>query len=179
MHAIAVACQQGEIPANVAIVIAATPDAPAIQVAKDINLNTAIVAPDEPEYGQRLLQKLQEARTDWVCLAGYLRLLPTEVLEAYPKRVINIHPALLPNHGGKGMFGRRVHEAVLAAGDQESGCTVHYVDENYDEGDIILQRRCSVLRTDTPETLAARVLAEEHRVYVEALKQLLNQNGPA
>jgi phosphoribosylglycinamide formyltransferase-1 len=95
------------------------------------------------------------------------------VLEAFPNRVINIHPALLPKFGGKGMYGMRVHQAVLDAGEKESGATVHYVNERYDEGAIIFQLPCSVLRGDTPETLAERVLPREHWAYVRALKKVL------
>jgi folate-dependent phosphoribosylglycinamide formyltransferase PurN len=117
---------------------------------------------------------LGEAGANLICLAGYLRLLPTEVLEAFPGRVLNIHPALLPRHGGKGMYGMRVHEAVLASGDKETGASVHFVTERYDEGGVILQRRCNVEPGDTPETLAARVLREEHLAYVEAIRKVLN-----
>jgi phosphoribosylglycinamide formyltransferase-1 len=107
-------------------------------------------------------------------LAGYLRLLPVEVLRKFPGRVLNIHPALLPKFGGKGMYGRHVHEAVIASGDSESGASVHLVDERYDEGQVLVQRRCSVLPDDTPQSLAARVLKEEHLAYVEALQRLLS-----
>ena len=109
-----------------------------------------------------------------VCLAGFLRLLPTEVLNGFPGRILNIHPSLLPKFGGKGMYGIRVHEAVLAAGENESGCTVHLVSEHYDEGAILLQRRCAVLPDDTPETLAARVLKEEHIAYIQAIKDMIH-----
>jgi len=106
---------------------------------------------------------------DLVCLAGYMRLLPKEVVEAYRWRIMNIHPALLPRFGGKGMYGERVHEAVLSTGQIESGCTVHFVDDEYDHGPVILQTRVPVLPGDTPDTLAARVLPEEHKTYVKAV----------
>ncbi|MFN3683119.1 MAG: formyltransferase family protein, partial [Fimbriimonadaceae bacterium] len=113
-----------------------------------------------------------------VCLAGYMRLLPKEVLDSFPNRVLNIHPALLPKFGGKGMYGMRVHEAVLRAGEAESGCTVHLVNERYDEGPIVVQLRCPVLPDDTPETLAARVLELEHRAYPEAVRKVLAGRVP-
>jgi phosphoribosylglycinamide formyltransferase-1 len=102
-----------------------------------------------------------------------MRLLPEEVLAAFPNRVLNIHPALLPKFGGKGMYGMHVHEAVVAARETESGCTVHFVNEHYDEGAILHQRRCPVLPDDTPETLAARVLEQEHLAYPEAIQLVL------
>jgi phosphoribosylglycinamide formyltransferase 1 len=94
----------------------------------------------------------------------------------YQNKIINIHPALLPKHGGKGFYGLRVHRAVLDAGDQESGCTVHYVNENYDEGDVIRQAKVPVHQTDTPEKLAGRILKAEHKLLPSVIKQIINQN---
>jgi phosphoribosylglycinamide formyltransferase-1 len=170
MAAIARACASGGLEAEVATVIAPNGSAPAIEVAKEMGLHVDVVEPGD-EYGSRLLAAL--ASCDFICLAGYLRLLPSEVLEAFPRRVLNIHPALLPKFGGKGMYGRHVHVAVLQSGDRESGASVHYVTEHYDEGDVIAQRTCAVEADDTPETLAARVLKEEHKVYVEALQKVI------
>lgn len=170
MVAIAEACAAGRIPARVSVVIGPREDSPAMARARELGLETAVVEPGD-DYGERLLAVLNGC--DWICLAGFLRLLPAEVLAAFPNRVVNIHPALLPKFGGKGMYGHHVHEAVLAAGETESGCTVHYVNERYDEGAIIHQRRCAVEPGDTPETLAARVLAEEHLAYPEALAKLI------
>lgn len=112
---------------------------------------------------------------DFICLAGFMKLLPSEVLRAFPNRVLNIHPALLPKFGGKGMYGHHVHEAVLAAGEKESGCTVHLVTDQYDEGEILVQLCCPVRATDTPESLAARVLELEHRAYPEAVRLLMER----
>ncbi len=131
----------------------------------------AIVEPGLEDYGAALLGVLSTC--DLVCLAGYLRLLPTAVLQAFPNRILNVHPALLPKFGGKGMYGMHVHRAVLDAGEKESGATVHLVTENYDEGTIVVQRRCPVLPGDTPESLSKRVLAEEHEAYVEAIRKVL------
>ncbi len=111
---------------------------------------------------------------DYVVFAGYLKLLP--IPPAYRGRVVNIHPALLPTFGGPGMHGRHVHEAVLAAGEKESGCTVHFCDDRYDTGAIILQRRCPVLAGDSPETLAARVFEEEKLAYPRAIRMLIEGN---
>ena len=129
-----------------------------------------VVLPGE-RYGERLRAALEGATV--VCLAGFTRLLPSEVLAAFPGRVLNVHPSLLPRHGGPGMYGLRVHEAALAAGDAESGCTVHHVTERYDEGGIVMQARCPVLADDTPESLAARVLELEHRVYPQAVSRVI------
>lgn len=159
------ACQEGVLPAT-PIVFLPSPDAPAGQVARELGVTT-VNAGNLP--GAILGEEL-----DLLCLAGYLRLVPAEVLAHLPRRVLNIHPALLPKFGGQGMYGRHVHEAVLAAGETESGATVHYVTERYDEGDIIDQERCPVLPGDTVETLAERVLACEHRLYPRAVKKVLD-----
>ncbi len=129
-----------------------------------------------------LLRELQALGVGLVVLAGFLRLLPEELLRAFPDRVLNIHPALLPRHGGKGMWGHHVHAAVLAAGDTESGITVHRVNERYDEGEVLFQARCPVLPADTPDTLALRVLALEHAHYPAIVERVAmdphRQTGP-
>jgi phosphoribosylglycinamide formyltransferase 1 len=119
-----------------------------------------------------LARLLQEHRIDLVALAGYLRFIPREVTEAYAGRMINIHPSLLPDHGGAGMYGKRVHESVLRSGATRSGATVHFVSDEYDRGPIIAQREVPVLPDDTPETLGARVLAVEHELFPQVLEDL-------
>lgn len=126
----------------------------------------------EVAYEERLLGALSDA--DYVCLAGYMKLLPASVVAKFAGRILNIHPALLPKFGGKGMYGMHVHEAVIAAGERESGCTVHFVTEEYDEGAVILQASCPVELDDTPETLAAKVLKLEHDTYFKALMKVTN-----
>lgn len=169
MKALVEACRAGQVPAEIAGVLSPREDSPAAQWAQSQGLNLRVVSPKQEEYADRLLDSLRELGTTHVCLAGYMRLLPQEVLDAYPGRILNIHPALLPKFGGKGMWGMHVHEAVLDAGEKESGCTVHLVTANYDEGPILLQLRCPVEAADTPETLAARVLELEQRAYPQAL----------
>ncbi|GIV13129.1 MAG: phosphoribosylglycinamide formyltransferase [Fimbriimonadales bacterium] len=175
MEAIIRACQSGVIPqSEVVLVVGTRPDAPALAKAEALGVPTMIVNPrdfpDDAAYGDTLLWVLERVQPDLICLAGYMRLLPERVVKAYPNRIMNIHPALLPQFGGKGMYGLRVHEAVLQSGAKETGCTVHFVDEHYDTGPIILQRTIPVLEGDTPETLAERLLPVEHATYVEAIR---------
>jgi phosphoribosylglycinamide formyltransferase-1 len=118
----------------------------------------------DPADGGEWLERLERRQADLVVLAGYLKLVPRAVIERFRGRIVNVHPALLPAFGGRGMYGHRVHEAVLASGAAESGATVHLVDEEYDRGSILAQERVPVEPGDTPERLAARVLAAEHRL---------------
>ncbi len=174
MESIALACSRGALHAEVAVVVAPREGCPAAQRAGELGLDTIALDPTHTGYADALLNLFEEERVDAVCLAGFLRLLPIRVVRVYAGRIVNIHPALLPRHGGKGMFGRHVHEAVLAAGDQESGCTVHFVTEAYDEGAILLQCTCPVEPDDTPESLAERVHKLERKAYPEALRKLLD-----
>lgn len=169
MAAIIRACHSGEIEGTVDVVISPLDTTGAAEEARALGIRVDVVSPESESYADDIMRSLENC--DLVCLAGYTRLLPLEVLRAFPGKVLNIHPALLPKYGGKGMYGIRVHEAVLAAGEQESGCSVHVVTENYDEGEVLLQRTCPVLPEDSPATLAKRVLAEEHIAYVDAIKR--------
>lgn len=125
------------------------------------------------EAGEDLLVKLRERHIDYIALAGYLKLLPDQVVRAYSGRLVNVHPALLPRYGGKGMYGHHVHQAVLASGDAESGPTVHLVDEIYDHGRILEQARVPVKPDDDADSLAARVLEQEHKLYPRVLQKLI------
>ncbi len=120
-----------------------------------------------------LLRELQGQRIDLLVLAGFMRLLPVELVQAYRGCIVNIHPALLPQYGGKGMYGDHVHRAVIAAGEVESGITIHYVNERYDEGEHIFQAKCPVLPDDTAESLAQRVHALEHAHYPQVVERLI------
>lgn len=147
-------------------------DAGALERAAAAGVPSAVVATtarDSSDVAREMLDVLARHRVDVILLAGYLKLVPREVVVLYRGRMLNIHPALLPAFGGKGMYGKRVHAAVIDAGATESGATVHLVDEEYDRGTIIAQRRVPVLAGDTPEVLAARVLAAEHRLYPRAV----------
>jgi phosphoribosylglycinamide formyltransferase-1 len=162
----------GRLDARVSVVIGSRPGLKGLQRAADARLMNFVV--ERPTFDQcapfsrEVFSLTDDAGADLVCLAGWLCLL--EVPPRYAGRVMNIHPALLPSFGGKGMYGRRVHEAVLAHGCKVSGCTVHFVDATYDNGPIILQRTCPVLDDDTPESLAHRVFEEEKIAYPEAIR---------
>lgn len=160
---------RGELPARVVVVIASKPCRGA-EIARAAGLPTLVMPGRIP--ADELDRVLRAHGVDWVVLAGYLKLV--EVPVGFRGRVVNIHPALLPEFGGPGMYGQRVHEAVIRAGRRESGCTVHLVDGQYDHGPVLLQRRCPVLPEDTAATLAARVFAEECVAYPEAIRRLVS-----
>jgi formyltetrahydrofolate-dependent phosphoribosylglycinamide formyltransferase len=149
-------------PAAVVLVLSNRADAAGLELARQRNISTEVLS--DPSNAPAWLDQLRRHRVELLVLAGYLKLVPSEVIAAFRGRILNIHPALLPRFGGKGMFGHRVHEAVLASGAQESGATVHLVDEVYDRGAVLAQARVPVLPGDTAERLASRVLEVEHRL---------------
>ena len=149
-------------PAGIVLVLTDRAEAPGLAHARTRGIPVTVLS--QPADAASWLNSLQRFRIDLLVLAGYLRLVPAQVVAAYRDRIINTHPALLPAFGGKGMYGRQVHEAVLASGARESGVTVHLVDEVYDHGAVLAQTRVPVLHDDTPERLAARVLEAEHRL---------------
>ncbi|HKT61861.1 MAG TPA: phosphoribosylglycinamide formyltransferase [Gemmatimonadales bacterium] len=151
-----------DAPARVVLVVSNRADAAALDRAREHGVPAEVLA--NPADATEWLELLAQHRVDLLVLAGYLKLVPASVIARYRDRILNIHPALLPAFGGRGMYGHHVHEAVLASGARESGATVHLVDEVYDRGRILAQARVPVLRGDTPETLAARVLGVEHRL---------------
>ncbi len=134
-----------------------------------IFLNPKILSSNE-EYDKKIVEILNNKNIDLIILAGYLKILTESLVNAYKNKIINIHPALLPAFGGKGMYGKKVHSAVIESGIKESGCTVHYVTLGIDEGPIICQKKVPVLPNDTVDTLAERVLTEEHKLIVEGIK---------
>jgi phosphoribosylglycinamide formyltransferase-1 len=175
-QAILEAVAAGTLPAEVVLCVSNKPTAYALERAAAHGVPTAVLDPrsseftGEDDYTARLLETLARHRVNFIALAGYMQKIPVAVVGAFRGRILNIHPALLPRFGGKGMYGKHVHRAVLDAGEGESGATVHLVDEEFDTGPIVLQRRVPVQAGDTPETLAARVLTVEHRLYPEALR---------
>lgn len=154
-------------PARISLVISNRSGAGALERAAERGILTAVLR--DPSDGAEWLQLLESASIDLVVLAGYLKLVPPGVVQRYRGRIINIHPALLPAFGGPGMYGERVHAAVLASGARETGATVHLVDEVYDRGQILGQARVPVRPDDTPHTLAERVLEAEHRLLPAAV----------
>ena len=141
----------------------------ALTWAKDMNLETLHLSKDQ----SNLLPALQSHAIDMIILSGYMKLIPAEVVEAFPKAILNIHPALLPKYGGKGMYGRNVHDAVIENGESESGMTIHYVDAIYDNGDIIAQKTIPLTPDETTDSLEDKVKAAEPEFYVQTLKTLL------
>jgi phosphoribosylglycinamide formyltransferase-1 len=150
---------------DVVLVASDRPDAGALDRARTAEIATAVLQSKRAPDGADLLTECKRHRVDFVALAGFLRLLPKSILAEYPSRVLNVHPALLPAFGGPGMYGDRVHRAVLASGANVSGATVHYVDAEYDHGDILAQWPAPVLADDSVHSLAARVLKVEHVLY--------------
>lgn len=147
--------------AQVVLIGCDQPQAGVVQRAWDLGASLYLFNGAQLRSGD-VLRELQCHRVDLVVLAGFLRLIPATLIAAYPRRILNLHPSLLPKYGGKGMYGHHVHEAVLAAGESESGITIHYVNERFDDGEHIAQFTCPVLADDTPESLAARIHGLEH-----------------
>ena len=140
--------------------------------AKNLNIPSFTFSRDDFSNGEKIVSLLKEYNIDCIVLAGFLLKIPQTLTLAYPQKIINIHPALLPKHGGKGMYGMRVHEAVAEAGDSESGITIHYVNSNYDEGSIIFQSTCPVSPTDTPDTIAEKVHKLEYEYFPKVIEQI-------
>ncbi|HOP43514.1 MAG TPA: phosphoribosylglycinamide formyltransferase [Flavobacteriales bacterium] len=156
---------------RVALIGCDRPGEGVLQRAWDLGVPSLLFSGTELRDGT-VQQELVGQGIGLVVLAGFLRLVPSALVGAFPDRIVNIHPALLPAHGGKGMYGRHVHEAVLAAGEPESGITVHLVNEHYDEGEHLFQARCPVLPDDTPDSLAVRIHELEHRHYPQVVEKL-------
>ncbi len=171
------ACEAGTVAAEVVLVISNNSDSPALARARDHGIKTLHLSANthpEPELLDRAIRcAFDQANVDWVVLAGYMKRLGKETLSAYPHRIINTHPALLPKYGGKGYFGRSVHQAVMDAGDTESGATVHFVVGDYDAGPIVSQVRVPVKPQDTVESLEERVKAAERKLIVSSLTELV------
>jgi phosphoribosylglycinamide formyltransferase 1 len=164
--------------ARVVLLVSNRKDAPVLQWAADKDIPTALIDRKSFYEPEGILGILQAHSVDLIALAGFLWLIPPYLIKAYPRRILNIHPALLPKFGGKGMYGMNVHQAVLAAGEKESGISIHLVDEQYDHGDTLFQARCPVEDTDTPDTLAHRVLQLEHSFYPQIIAQYIREGLP-
>jgi phosphoribosylglycinamide formyltransferase 1 len=155
------------------LVLSNNPSAYVLERAEILKVPHVVFSREELYQSGKILALLAEHETTLVILAGFLWLVPQNLLNAFPGRIVNIHPALLPKYGGKGMYGMKVHEAVIAAKEKESGITIHYVNDSYDEGQVIFQAKCPVSDHETPESLAAKVHQLEYRYYPEVIEMVL------
>lgn len=176
MQAIIDAIKNGRLDAKACCLISNNSDSGAMQRAKNEGIPAFHISqkiyPDENEMNKAIIHTFEKHNVDTIVLAGYMKILHPEIIHHFKGRVLNIHPALLPKFGGKGMYGKNVHKAVLEAGETKSGATIHLVDEVYDNGRILAQREVPVYPDDTVETLAARVLEQEHILYPETLEKI-------
>ena len=162
---------------EIAAVISNKKDAFALERAKNADIEAVFINPKQfknnIDYDKKLIEMIGNYKADLIVLAGYMKILTENFVKAFPNKIINIHPALLPDFGGKGMYGKNVHEAVLKSGVKESGCTVHFVTTEVDAGPIILQKKVPVISGDTVNSLSTRILIEEHTLLVEAIEKVL------
>lgn len=179
-QALADACKAGEINGEIAVLLTNNRHAYAVTRARAMGIEPVFMDPEKfnsrTVFCAKMAKALNERNVELVCLAGYMMKLEACMVRSFPNRILNIHPALLPKFGGKGMYGRFVHEAVLKAQEKESGCTVHLVNEIYDAGAIVAQARVAVEPNDTPETLAEKIHPEEHKLYVSVVKKVCAGN---
>ncbi len=161
--------------AKVELVVSNKPSAGVLQIAKDWHIDTLIIEREQFYNGDHYINVLKE-KIDFIVLAGFLWKIPSALIDAFPRKIINIHPALLPKYGGKNMFGNNVHEAVIASGDEVSGITIHYIDEHYDQGDIIFQAYTNVVRGESAAMLAKKIHALEHEHYPKVIESIVKQS---
>ena len=154
------------------VIISNKKNAFVLQRAEKLNIHSVTFSREDFESGENILDFLQLQQIDAIVLAGFLLKIPLKLIQAFPNKIINIHPALLPKYGGKGMYGHYVHEAVKNAGDSVSGITIHYVNEHYDDGNIIFQAKCSVLPTDTSEMIAEKVHKLEYEHFPRVIEKI-------
>jgi phosphoribosylglycinamide formyltransferase-1 len=170
--------RKGQIESDVELLITNNSTCGAAEIARAEGIEVVHISrkvfPDlsSLDYSNLFISALKKYDIDLIVLAGYMKMLPEEVVKKYSNRIINIHPALLPNYGGKGMYGLNVHKAVIESGDKETGATVHFVNESYDEGKIIYQEKIPVNENDTPESLMEKVREAEHRIFPKVISQL-------
>ena len=160
---------------SVSLIVSNKSDAGVLKIAEDSLIRTLILEKEKFFRGNAFTHELKKADIDFIILAGFLWKIPTALIKAFPNSIINIHPALLPKYGGKGMYGHYVHQAVIDNKETESGITIHFVDEHYDHGDIIFQAKCSILENDTAYSLSAKVLQLEHKHYPKVIEQVVLQ----
>jgi formyltetrahydrofolate-dependent phosphoribosylglycinamide formyltransferase len=158
---------------NVKLIVCNKPDAGVLEIAKVNNIETLLIEKEPFFRGDAYVNILKAKQIDFIVLAGFLWKVPIALIKAYPNKIVNIHPALLPKYGGKGMYGHFVHEAVVANGETESGITIHYVNENFDEGRHIFQASCAVSKEDTPDTVAAKIHQLEHLHFPRVVEEVV------
>ena len=158
---------------EITLVLSNKPDAYVLERAKKLGVKSVVFNRDQFYNTNNVLSILKKENIDFIVLAGFLWLIPDNLLQAYPQKIINIHPALLPKYGGKGMYGNKVHIAVVDNNEKESGITIHYVNEKYDEGDIIFQAKCEVLPNDTPDDVASKVHNLEYKHFPEVIEKVV------
>lgn len=179
LQALIDSCAQDSYPAKIALVISNNPDAYGLQRARDAGIKAVVI--NHKDYNRReefeadIQAALDKQPIDLICLAGFMRILTAEFVEKWPNRILNTHPSLLPKFGGEGMYGMNVHKAVIDAGEAKTGCSIHYVIPEVDQGPVILQKTLDIRAEDTPETLAERVVAREHIAYPEAIKLIASE----
>jgi len=165
--------QSGHI--QISLIVCNKPGAGVLSIASNENIPSILIDKEKFFRGNAYADELKANAIDFIILAGFLWKIPAALIKAYPGKIINIHPALLPKYGGKGMYGNHVHEAVINAKEKESGITIHYVDEHYDHGDAIFQTTCNVLENDTAESLAQRIHLLEHEHYPQVIERILSR----
>ena len=179
LQALIDACANSDFPAQIVLVISNNPDAYGLQRARDAGIKTAIINhkdfDNRAAFEDEIQAALDKQPIDLICLAGFMRILTAGFVEKWPQRILNTHPSLLPKFGGEGMYGHHVHQAVIDAGEAESGCSIHYVIPEVDQGPVIIQKTVKVMPEDTAETLAERVIAREHIAYPEAVRLLADE----
>ena len=166
---------KGSKSVEISLIVANNPQAYVLERAKKLGIPSQVVTKAEFMAADSIVAMMQEYKIDFIVLAGFLLLVPQKLIDAYPSRIVNIHPALLPKHGGKGMYGDRVHKAVVESGDTESGITIHLIDADYDKGTTFFQAKCPVLPTDTPDDVAAKVHALEYEHFPHVIEVILQQ----
>lgn len=167
LKAIYKSIESGEINGKIVLVISSKKCAGS-QFANKKKITTYVI--NQPNIGKKMIDLLDKHNIDLICLAGYLKLIPSLVIKKYRNRIINIHPALLPKFGGKGYYGMRIHESVIKANEKESGVSIHFVNEEYDKGLIIAQKVIKIMKNESAENLASRILKEEHKLYPKIIK---------
>ena len=160
---------------KITLIVCNKPGAGVLQIADKAGIPSLLIEKERFFNGDNYLPELQKHNIDFIVLAGFLWKMPAALITAYQKKTVNIHPALLPKYGGKGMYGQKVHEAVIAAGENESGITIHFVDELYDHGEIIFQAKCEVSQYDNAETLAQKIHVLEHANYPRIISEILQK----